>query len=68
MTLLESLSPAAQSAMINAHPRQGAMVVATDEVLDELRAEGLVLKLGLTATGVRVRARIVEARLDAAFG
>ena len=68
MKLLESLSPAAKSALINAHPRTGAMVVAEEEVLDQLRAEGLVKHTGLTETGVRIRARVVEAALDAAFG
>lgn len=69
-----NLSPAAESALVNAEPRQGALVDPTlplhsPGVIRELEDAGLIgAGNGLTRQGVTARERIVAARLDAAFG
>lgn len=63
------LSNAAESALLSAHPRQGA-VPTTGELreLTELALNGLIgNEGGLTRKGLIARERIVDARLEEAF-
>jgi hypothetical protein len=70
---MTNLSPAAQAALINAAPRQGALVdptlpLHTPGVLRELEDAGMILAgNGLTRAGVIARQRVLDAKLDAAF-